>query len=404
METLTVFILSLLAPFVRPVLNGISKALQSGSSEVIDSSGKHQYEVWTNPQSSDPTHSMLSKDHFSNLLNDPAGNVAAEILKFIAPRVLYAWEHPDVPVEQVLRDVEVIFHHPAIRNERVEVHRAMFQAVRTWVDGYHGAQLDQVLSSQSVKDGKNHKAGVNEHAQLQNAHQQQQGHQPSGGAGQGIGGMMNYAQSFIPGQHGSGQQHGGNQGGMMGQAMHYAESFIPGQGHGGQQHHQPQHGGGGNALGDVLNLAGKLPIPGASNLGKFGKMMGGGGGGHGSFGLGQFANFGGRRGLDDEVGGSREVGDVYETPERQDRSPSPMPLAPPPGYEQYTTQSQGYGPDGGDYQGQGSGYGQQPPARTPGEFQQKGYGGGYGQGQQGYGQQGYGQSEYGGGASDSYYR
>ena len=49
---------------------------------------------------------MLSKDHFSNVLNEPAGNVAAEILKFIAPRVLYAWEHADVPVQQVMRDVE----------------------------------------------------------------------------------------------------------------------------------------------------------------------------------------------------------------------------------------------------------------------------------------------------------
>ena len=47
-ETLTVFVLSLLAPFVKPVINGISKALQSGSSEVLDSSAKHQFEVWTN--------------------------------------------------------------------------------------------------------------------------------------------------------------------------------------------------------------------------------------------------------------------------------------------------------------------------------------------------------------------
>ena len=52
---------------------------------------------------------MLSKDHFSNLPNEPAGDVAAEIIKFIAPRVLYAWEHPDVPVQQVLADVNVIF-------------------------------------------------------------------------------------------------------------------------------------------------------------------------------------------------------------------------------------------------------------------------------------------------------
>ncbi|RMZ82437.1 hypothetical protein DV737_g2079, partial [Chaetothyriales sp. CBS 132003] len=235
-ETLTVFIFSLLAPLVRPVLNAVSKTLQTGSSTVIDSSGKHQYEVWTNPRSSDPTHSMLSKDHFSNILNDPAGNVAAEILKFIAPRVLYAWEHPDVPVERVLADVDVIFHHPATRNEHNEVHRNMYQAVQKWVSRYRGAPLDQVLSSER--------------------------------------------------------------------------------------------------LGDVLNLAGKLPIPGA-----------------------------GHRGLEDdyEGGNSRSVGAdgdfAYGSgaadSSRPDarRSPSPLPLAAPPGYEQY-----GAGAGAGDAGGAPHGY------------------------------------------------
>src|SRR6202012_5699432 len=39
-ETLTVFIMSLLAPFVRPLINAASKSLQTGSSGVIDASGK----------------------------------------------------------------------------------------------------------------------------------------------------------------------------------------------------------------------------------------------------------------------------------------------------------------------------------------------------------------------------
>ncbi|RMZ76339.1 hypothetical protein DV738_g5008, partial [Chaetothyriales sp. CBS 135597] len=265
-ETLTVFILSLLAPFVRPVLKAISKTLQTGSSTVIDASGKHQYEVWTNPRSSDPTHSMLSKDHFSNILNDPAGNVAAEILKFIAPRVLYAWEHEEVPIERVLADVDTIFHHPAIRNHQNEIHRNMFQAVQTWVSRYSGAPLDQILSSESVRAGS------------------------TGG------------------------------------------------------------------LADVLNLAGKLPIPGASNLSTFGKLMGVTSGGASSssssaFGstFSQLASFaGGRRGLDDEdLGnyneqrgiGAEDGGYPYgggsgladSRPGAARRSPSPLPMAPPPG-------------------------------------------------------------------------
>jgi hypothetical protein len=93
-ETLTVFILSLLAPIIRPIINTLTKSLEAGSEGVVSSNGKHQFDVWNDPTSTDPTHSMLSKDHFSNILNDPAGDVAAEILKFIAPRILYAWEHP----------------------------------------------------------------------------------------------------------------------------------------------------------------------------------------------------------------------------------------------------------------------------------------------------------------------
>lgn len=75
-ETLTVFILSLLAPFIRPIIDAVSKSLKEGSSTVVEASANSQFEPWLDPHCSDPTHSMLSKDHFSNLLNPCAGRVA----------------------------------------------------------------------------------------------------------------------------------------------------------------------------------------------------------------------------------------------------------------------------------------------------------------------------------------
>ena len=39
-DTLTLFILSLLAPYIRPIINAVSKQLQAGSGGVIDASGK----------------------------------------------------------------------------------------------------------------------------------------------------------------------------------------------------------------------------------------------------------------------------------------------------------------------------------------------------------------------------
>ena len=157
-ETLTLFVLSLLAPYIRPIINAVSKQLKAGSGGVIDASGKHQYEPWTDPHCSDPTHSLLSKDHFSNVLNEPAGQVASTILQYVAPRVIYAWQHPDIPVEQILNDITRVFHHPALRDQHCQLHRDMFSTVERWArsrpDG--GSNLDILLSSESVRHGRNH--------------------------------------------------------------------------------------------------------------------------------------------------------------------------------------------------------------------------------------------------------
>lgn len=84
-ETLTAFVLGLLAPFIRPIINAVTNALKDGSSGVISASAKSQLEPWKNPHCTDPTHSMLSKDHFTNVLNPCAGRVAATILKYAVP-------------------------------------------------------------------------------------------------------------------------------------------------------------------------------------------------------------------------------------------------------------------------------------------------------------------------------
>jgi Heterokaryon incompatibility protein Het-C len=157
-ETLTLFILSLLAPFVRPIIEKVSEALKTGSSTMINASANQQFDVWNNPRSSDPTHSMLSKDHFSNELNSCAGRVATTILQYAAPRVIYAWENINVPVEEVMNDILRAFHHPAIRDDSVEIQRNMFNTVRKWVDEHpNRANLNNILNSSSVKAGKNHR-------------------------------------------------------------------------------------------------------------------------------------------------------------------------------------------------------------------------------------------------------
>jgi hypothetical protein len=192
-ERVTLFVLSLLAPFILPIIKTASAQLKSGSSAVIDSAAKHQYEVWTIPTSTDPTHSMLSKDHFSNVLNEPAGLVAVAILQYVAPRVIYAWDHPDVPVDQVLDDCMRVFHHPGLRDQRCEVHNSMYEVVKKWAHNYRGKDLNHILSSESVRAGKNH-SGEHDHSH--------------GAAGHGAAGMQGFGGHSSSGGHSGG--HGGS--------------------------------------------------------------------------------------------------------------------------------------------------------------------------------------------------
>jgi hypothetical protein len=71
--------------------------------------------------------------------------------------VLYAWENPGVPVDEVVNDVLRAFHHPAARSEHIEIQRDMFETVRRWSqETSYRHQLNQLLSSESVRHGKNH--------------------------------------------------------------------------------------------------------------------------------------------------------------------------------------------------------------------------------------------------------
>jgi len=219
-ERVTLFVLSLLAPFIMPIIKTASQQLKQGSSAVVESAAKHQFEVWTNPHSTDPTHSMLSKDHFSNILNQPAGQVAVAILQYVAPRVVYAWDHPDVPVDQVLNDCMQVFHHPAIRNNNIEIHRNMFSVVEKWAHNYRGTNLNDILSSDSVRAGKNH-SGSNDH---------------SHGHGHGAAGVSSFS------------SHGGSHSGG------HSQSYS-----GGGSGHQQPHSGSGGSGGLLGSLTSNLP-------------------------------------------------------------------------------------------------------------------------------------------------
>lgn len=66
-DQLNAFVTATIAPFVVPVIQQIQNEMQAGSEGIIESSKQDQHRVFDDDQASDPTHSMLSKDHFTNV-------------------------------------------------------------------------------------------------------------------------------------------------------------------------------------------------------------------------------------------------------------------------------------------------------------------------------------------------
>lgn len=159
-NSLALSFFSLISPFMLPVLRQIRAELAKASREVINSGREKQHVVFRDPYSSDPTHSMLSKDHFTNILNEPAGKIATEIVKFVVPLIMRAWDDEAMEVEPLIDYVLGVFHHPVCRDENK--HRGqgtMFSVVRDWWESKSSAEkkhLRDVLSMDGVKAGRNH--------------------------------------------------------------------------------------------------------------------------------------------------------------------------------------------------------------------------------------------------------
>lgn len=103
MDSISVFVFTTLEPFLKPLLKTATQGLMSASGEVIDT--HDQYEVFNDPQASDPTHSFLSKDHFNLILNEPAGQLAKIIVQNTVTQVVKAWDNTSMNVHQTTEEI-----------------------------------------------------------------------------------------------------------------------------------------------------------------------------------------------------------------------------------------------------------------------------------------------------------
>ncbi|KDQ31260.1 hypothetical protein PLEOSDRAFT_1111739 [Pleurotus ostreatus PC15] len=214
-NALNAYVFTVLAPYLTPILQQTTGVLNEGSKAVIDSDD--QFAVFNDDNASDPSHSMLSKDHFGLILNEPAGKIAQVVVEHTVNLIVQAWGDDSDP-DQVLDQVLEAFHHPYYATGRSEIQHKMFETMEQWFGGL-GPDLEgqvlEALSKESVKNGKNKRIGSDTEEIVEPGYSRES----YGGAAAG---------------HGHGGQSGGNYGGSRNDGGRYGQtggSYRP-------QHHQ----------------------------------------------------------------------------------------------------------------------------------------------------------------------
>jgi hypothetical protein len=85
-EQLTMFVFSIISPFILPVISQIREELRTGSDEIVQSSLREQHIVFEDDNATDPTHSMLSKDHFTNVSGGGGSELCCQSMASNPPR------------------------------------------------------------------------------------------------------------------------------------------------------------------------------------------------------------------------------------------------------------------------------------------------------------------------------
>lgn len=158
-NSVAVFVMTTLEPFVKPLLGTATSALSSSSQAVIDT--VDQYEVWNDWNASDPTHSFLSKDHFGLILNEPAGQIAKIIVQFSVERIVQAWGNTNANANQLVDEILQCLFHPDFVNRQSQIQTLMLEHMRKWLDS-QGKDRNEILNrltSDNVKAGKNRRIG-----------------------------------------------------------------------------------------------------------------------------------------------------------------------------------------------------------------------------------------------------
>ncbi|KIO22892.1 hypothetical protein M407DRAFT_114644 [Tulasnella calospora MUT 4182] len=94
-----------------------------------------QWEVFNTTTSTDPTHSLLSKDHFQSILNEPAGVIARMVTLNTVDKLVRVWENPTADVDAAINEIlQCIFHPDFPQPGGSDIQGKMIGAVETWLN------------------------------------------------------------------------------------------------------------------------------------------------------------------------------------------------------------------------------------------------------------------------------
>ncbi|KUI73935.1 hypothetical protein VM1G_09645 [Cytospora mali] len=141
---------------VKELRNAVKAAKEKVDKEAAKSISAEIYPDGSS--ASDPSHSDLSKDHFTNVLNQPAGLVGTITTNWTTQQVVKCWDDPDIDAELVVDKILTILHHPAFADSKTPIQQYMFDTVKAWWEAHppeEQGRLRSKLTKESVQQ-RNH--------------------------------------------------------------------------------------------------------------------------------------------------------------------------------------------------------------------------------------------------------
>lgn len=139
---------------VRELRNAVKAARDRVDEEAAKADSAEVYKPGSS--ASDPSHSDLSKDHFSNVLNQPAGLIGTVTTNWATQQVVKCWDDPTFDEQRCIDEILSILHHPAFPKNKTDIQQYMYDTVEAWWNA-HPPEEKERIRSKINKDSVQHR-------------------------------------------------------------------------------------------------------------------------------------------------------------------------------------------------------------------------------------------------------